>query len=97
MDVFDKMLKDYSEGEGSAFIEAQKSATNLEGSLNSLKNSWTELVNTFISADGLTDAVNMLNNFLQGVTDVTSALGSLGTIGVIGGGILGAKNAGICV
>lgn len=30
MDMYDKMLKDYSEGEGSAFAEAEKSANNLE-------------------------------------------------------------------
>lgn len=94
MELFDKMLVDYSEGSGSALEEANKSANNLMGSLNKLQNSWNELVNSLVNSKGLKSGVNFLNGLVQGVTELTSALGTLGTISLVGGGILGAKNAG---
>lgn len=45
------MLKDYSEGTGSAAIEAEKSANNWSGSLNKLSNSWTEFIGNFVKSD----------------------------------------------
>lgn len=65
MDMFDKMLVDYSEGEGSALEEANKSANNLEGSINKLSNSWTEFVNSVVNPDELKDGVNVLNGILS--------------------------------
>ena len=94
MDMFDKMLVDYSQGSGSAMEEASKSANNLQGRLNALSNSWTEFVNSIVQSDTLKTGVNILNELVQGVTKLTSALTPLGTIGVIGGGILGANNLG---
>lgn len=95
MDMFDKMLVDYSEGSGSAMEEANKSATNLTGSINTLSNSWTELINTLINADNLKVGVNFLNGLTQGATDLTSTLGSFGTLSTIVSGVLGAKGLGL--
>lgn len=95
MDLYDKMLKDYSEGEGSAFAEAEKSANNLEGSLNKLNNQWAEFVNQIVTADGLKTGVNMLTGLLNVIIDISSALGSFGTIGLGAGLIAGIKNVGI--
>ena len=88
------MLNDYSEGSGSAFEEAMKSANNWEGSLNKLSNTITEIVDNFVEADTVIGGLNLFNGLLQGINGVTKALGDLGTIGAIGGGILGAKSLG---
>ena len=94
MDMFDKMLVDYSQGSGSAMEEASKSANNLQGRLNALSNSYTEFVNSIVKSDALKDGVNLLNGLLQGVTKLTSSLGSLGTIGLGAGLLASFKNAG---
>ena len=96
---YEQMLELYSSSsaDGSAFREAEKSANNLSGSLNKLSNTWTDTVNNILNSDTLTSGVNVLNDLLGLVNKLTESLGSLGTISLIGGGILGAKNAGICV
>ena len=94
MDMFDKMLVDYSQGSGSAMEEASKSANNLQGRLNALSNSWTEFVNSVVQSDTLKTGVNILNELVQGVTKLTSSLGSLGTIGLGAGLLASFKGAG---
>lgn len=94
MEMFDKMLVDYSEGTGSALEESNKSAENLTGTLNKLHNSWTEFVNSIINSDGLKGVVNVFNSIVQGATKLTDVLTPLGTISVIGGGIASAKGLG---
>lgn len=96
MEMFDKMLVDYSEGTGSALEESNKSAENLTGTLNKLSNSWTEFVNSIINSDGLKAGVNLLNKLVEGATSLTSKLGSLGTIGLGAGLFAGVKNTGKC-
>lgn len=93
MQMFDKMLVDYSEGSGSAMEEAQKSATNLTGSINTLTNSWNEFVNFFITADGLKDGVNFLNELVQGATNLSDVLDSINTINGNINGMFGALGA----
>ena len=94
MEMFDKMLVDYSEGTGSALEESNKSAENLTGTLNKLHNSWTEFVNGIIESEGLKIGVKLLNGLVEGATSLTSKLGSLGTIGLGAGLFAGFKNAG---
>lgn len=85
MDMYDKMLQDYSEGEGSAFEEAQKSANNLEGTINKLSNTWVELINNIISSNGLKAGVNLFNSLLEQINKVTSSSDKLAlTLGTIG-------------
>lgn len=95
MGLFDKMLVDYSEGSGSALEEANKSATNLTGSINTLQNSWNELINSLVTSENLKAGVNFLNGLVQGVTELTSSLGTLGTIGLGAGIFTGVKNVGV--
>ncbi len=87
MEMFDKMLVDYSEGTGSALEESNKSAENLTGTLNKLSNSWTEFVNSIIESEGLKTGVKLLNGLVEGATSLTSKIGSLGTIGISGLGV----------
>lgn len=92
---YSKMLQDYSEGDGSAMEEAQKSAHNLTGELNTLGNTWTSTVNNIINADDLTKVVRNLNSLLSAVDEITGVLGTTGTIGVGAGLIANAKNVGL--
>ena len=94
MDMFDKMLVDYSEGSGSALEEANKSANNLTGTLNKLSNSWTELINSMVNSDDLKSFVNLLNSIVQGATKLVSTLTPLGTLGVGAGLFSRIKNVG---
>ena len=96
VELFDKMLVDYSEGSGSAMEEAQKSANNWSGSLNELSNTWTSIVNNFVDSDMMIDGINAANSALETLDKLTSNidLTSLSTLGTILGGVLGAKNAG---
>ncbi len=93
-DQYSKMLKDYSEGTGSAMAEAQKSANNWEGSLNRLSNTWTSTVNSFADSDAITTGINTLSGLLGIINDITSSLGSLGTLGLGAGLFAGFKNVG---
>lgn len=80
MDDYDKMIKDYSEGSGSAALEAEKSANNWSGSLNKLKNSWTELTNVFVDSDFAIGAIQGLDKITNSVTDLINTVGVLPTI-----------------
>lgn len=80
MDMFDKMLVDYSEGKGSALEEANKSADNLTGRLNALSNSWTEFVNNIVNSSTLKGGVNLVNTLLEGLTGISDVLGTINTL-----------------
>lgn len=67
---YDKMLNDYSQGKGSAMIEAEKSAENLEGRLNSLSNSWTEFVSKFAQTDSLKGGISFLDGIVSSMTNL---------------------------
>ncbi len=92
--LYEKMLKDYASGSGSAIEEAMKSANNWEGSMNRLGNTFTKVVGNIVKSDAVITIADFFNTLLSGVDKLTSALGSLGTIGAISGGIAGAKNLG---
>ena len=81
-DTYEKMLAEFNSNEaiGSAMEEAEKSANNWAGSLNKVKNSWSELVNQFINSDNVVDILQSLNNIIQNLTE-SAATGSLKTIG----------------
>lgn len=99
LDAYNEMLALYnsSSADGSAFREAEKSANNLEGSLNKLSNTWTDTVNNIADSDALKFGVNSLEWVLDKVNWITEKLGSLGSIGLGVGLWKGIKNTGICV
>jgi len=94
MDMFDRMLVDYSQGAGSALAASSENAENLSGSLNRLSNSWTELVNSFAASDTLKTCVNVLNSLVQGAVKLTDVLTPLGAIGAGVGLFAGINNLG---
>lgn len=92
---YEKMLTDYSEGTGSAAVEAEKSANNWEGSLNKLSNAWTALIQNFANSDTITSAIQILTDLIKGVDDVTSSVGTISSvIGLITGGFAAKKGKG---
>lgn len=93
-DDYEKMLTDYSEGAGSAAVEAEKSATNWEGSLNKLSNSFTELVNNFVNSDAVIGGLNFFDGLIQGADTLVDSLGTLGTVGTSLGLLQGVRNKG---
>lgn len=68
MDLFDKMLVDYSNGKSSALIQIGQSANSLEGRLNSLTNSWDELVNNITNKPVLKGSISFLDSLLNSAT-----------------------------
>ena len=94
--LYEKMLKDYAEGSGSALEEAMKSANNWEGSMNRLGNTFTKIMNNIVNSDAVITVTNGFNSFLSVIDKVTSKLGSLGTIGLGAGLFAGVKNTGKC-
>lgn len=77
--------------------EQRKYQESVQYSIDRTKASLEELANDFMSSDflkGLIDSGDKLINILDWIID---KFGVLGTAVTIGGGILGVKNAGICV
>lgn len=82
---YDKMLNDYSQGKGSASVEAAKSADNWEGNLNKLSNAWTSFINNFTDTDLIIGATQSLTSFVGVLDTLTSS--PLLTTGTIGSGL----------
>ncbi len=77
MDMFDKMLVDYSEGSGSAMEEAMKSANNWEGTLNKVQNSFDGFINTLVNKDTVIGGLSFFDRLIQGATTLTDTVGEI--------------------
>ena len=77
MELFDKMLVDYSEGSGSALEEAMKSANNLSGKLNQLQNSWDSLVNSIVNKNSVLSGLTFGDKLIQGVESFIDTFGEI--------------------
>lgn len=95
MELFDKMLMDYSQGTGSIIADAVKTADSWEGSLNQLSNTWTNFIANLTDTELLSGSIDVLNGLLESVTQLSSVIGPLGTVSIIGSGLLGAKGSGL--
>jgi len=83
----EKMLDDYKNASGSMVEETMKSAGSLEGALNRLGNTWTNIIGNIVDSGIFTGAVNGLNSLLSIINRLTSALGAMGSTVLTGGGI----------
>lgn len=92
MDMFDKMLVDYSNGAGSALREADLSANDLTGTLNKLSNSWDALVNSITSKSTIKGGVSFLDTLLQSATKLIDTVDVLPVALAGVTGFLTAKN-----
>lgn len=95
--MYEEMLQQFEDGNGSMQKEAEKTANSWEGVANKVSNTWNDTVENIANSDAIITALNGFNGLLQIVNKVTDALGSLGTIGLGAGIFAGFKNAGICV
>ena len=93
-DLYEKMLGDYENSGGAAFDGAMKSANSLEGSLNQLKNTWTDTVGNIADSGAMIAITNGLNGLLSVVNKITAAFGPLSSIGLGAGLFAGLKNVG---
>lgn len=77
MELFDKMLVDYSEGSGSAMEEAMKSANNWSGKLNQLQNSWDSLVSSITNKDTVLSGLTFGDKLIQGAESFIDTFGEI--------------------
>ena len=77
MELFDKMLVDYSEGSGSAMEEAMKSANNLSGKLNQLQNSWDSLVNSIVNKNSVLSGLTFGDKLIQSAESFIDTFGEI--------------------
>lgn len=95
--MYEEMLQQFEDGNGSMQKEAEKTANSWEGVATKVSNTWNDTVENVANSDAIITILNRFNDLLQIVNKVTDALGSFGTIGLGAGVIAGFKNAGICV
>jgi len=76
----DSIMNTYYSGFGSAEIEAAKSANNLQGSLNKLNNSFTDLVQNVVNTDFLTTLVQGVNDLTNGIDFLVEKIGVIPTV-----------------
>lgn len=93
--LYEKMLQDYQNGTGSMAAEAAKLTNSWEGSMNRLSNTWTDTVGNVVNSDAVVAFVNVLNDLLGVINQITGALDSWGTIGLGAGLLTASKNIGI--
>lgn len=93
-DSYEKMIGDYENAGGAAMDAAAKTADSWEGSLNRLKNTWTETVGNIADSDAIISAINGLQGLLSVLDKVTAFLTPLGSIGLGAGLFSGLKNVG---
>ena len=91
-DDYKKMLQDYADGTGSAVEEAEKSASNWEGSANKLSNAFTKIVNNFANSDAIITGTNELTDLLNVFDGFIGKAGALQSVAAIVGGIFTTKN-----
>lgn len=88
------IMNTYYSGLGSAEEEAQKSVESLNGRLNQLQNSWTDLIHDFFDTDIAADFVHGVDNITKVLDTFIEKIGAIPTIlGSIGIGAL-VKNGG---
>ena len=80
MELFDKMLVDYSEGAGSALEEAMKSANNWTGKLNQIQNSWDSLVASITNKNTVLNGLTFGDKLIQGAESFIDTFGTIPTI-----------------
>ena len=90
-------LEKMEQSAGSADAEMAAVESSLNYKINSLKETWVGTVQEMIDRGDLGVIIDGLVKLSEAIGFVLDKAGLLGTAGIIGGGILGVKNAGICV
>lgn len=79
-DNYKVMLQQYEDGSGSMAREAEMTADSWEGSASRLANTFTNIVGNIADSDFVTGGINLLNDFLSLINNVTDAIGSMGSV-----------------
>lgn len=93
--MYESMLQQFEDGNGSMQREAEKTANSWAGVSNKIANTWTDTVENIANSDAIITILNGVNSLLSGINKLTDALGSLGSIGLGVGLFAGFKNVGI--
>lgn len=94
--IYEKMLSEYSQGEGSALEEAKKTAESWQGLLNQISNNWTGFIQNFADDGLVTNTLKFINELVKGTNSLVKTFGALPTLITAIGTGLGAKNIGKC-
>ena len=93
-DSYKTMLQQFEDGTGTMAFEADKTAKSWEGSLNRLKNTFTDTIENIASSEAFIAIINSFETIVSGINKLTDSLGSLGSIGLGAGLFAGIKNFG---
>ena len=92
--MYEDMLQQFEDGNGSMQKEAEKTANSWEGVSTKVSNTWNDTIENIANSDAIITILNGFNGLLQVVNKFTEALGSLGTISLGAGLFAGIKNVG---
>lgn len=92
-DIYEKMLSEYAQGEGSALKEAQKTAESWQGLLNQISNNWTGFIQNFADDSLVTNTLKFINELVKGADSLVQTFGALPTLITAIGTGLGAKTS----
>ena len=93
----EKALKEMEQAAGSADAEMSIIEESIDYKLNALKETWVGNAQEMLDRGDFGAIIDGLTKLSEAIGWVIDKAGLLGTVGLIGGGILGVKNAGICV
>lgn len=79
-DLYEKMLKEFSQGTGSALLEANKTADSWEGRLSQLQNTWDSFVSSITSKDTVKGGISFLDGMIQSFEKLTDTIGTIPAI-----------------
>lgn len=79
-DLYEKMLQEYSQGTGSALVEANKTADSWEGRLSQLQNTWDSFVNSITNKEAVKGGISFLDGTIQSFEKLTDIMGTIPTM-----------------
>lgn len=79
-DLYEKMLKEFSQGTGSALVEANKTADSWEGKLSQLQNTWDSFVNSITNKEVVKGGISFLDGTIQTFEKLTDIMGTIPTM-----------------
>lgn len=96
-DMYERMLSTYAQSAGSAEAEALKTAESIQGRLNNIAATVTQILDNMANSDTIRGVLGFFQMLLEVLEKITSILGSdLGNIGALVGTVLsGGFNIGV--
>lgn len=95
-DMYEKMLYEYSQGEGSALKDAEKTAESWQSLINQVSNNWIGFIQHFAEDSFITNTLKFINELVVGADRLAESFGALPILMTAIGAGLGATNKGKC-